>query len=226
MSREGRHMPYMTPITSSARMAPTPAVSEGEAQPLGDPFRLIIRDPSFADSILPDQRLQGQIDPDCLLGLHQRGSAPGRSKDHEQSRPQIEPDLFGARRMVDLGEHDHASCLDGSFKPFDRFSRTVAACYRGQTICCHYTHSLSEHRDEDKKSETPAHSSKGQPIFDRCLPTNQKIRAHRLSPYPLDVTASSVSAGGHTTTPQFERDSANGLSVHPTTPYHNYEQFQ
>ncbi len=54
----------------------------------------------------------------------------------------------------------------------------------------------------------------------------QQIKGFRRTAYPLDVTASSISAGGNTTKPQFERDSANGLSTQPTTPYHNYEQFQ
>src|SRR5215831_6093428 len=55
---------------------------------LREPARLVIGQPNLAIRILPDQRLQWQVDADGLVGLHQRRARLGVAEHEHLGRPQ------------------------------------------------------------------------------------------------------------------------------------------
>jgi len=58
----------------------------GDVVSLREPTRFVIREPSCAGRIFPDERLQWQIDSNCLHRLHQRRAAAGITENDELSR--------------------------------------------------------------------------------------------------------------------------------------------
>src|ERR1700682_2935412 len=80
---------------------------DAEAVSLDDPARFVIRNPSFAGCILPDECLQWQVDSDCPRGLHQRRAAAGVTEDDEVGWRQRQSHVRRSRGGINSGKDCH-----------------------------------------------------------------------------------------------------------------------
>jgi transposase len=85
--------------------------------PLCEPVRIIAGEPYPAGRIHVDQRLQWQIDADCLVDLHERRAGFGAAEYQELSWSQRQTDFCGSRRMIDASKHGHALPLVSMPRP-------------------------------------------------------------------------------------------------------------
>ena len=92
-----------------------------------DPARFVIRKPCCAGCIFPDERLQWQIDSNCLHRLHQRRAAAGVAENDELSRRQFQPSFRRACGMIDSGEDLHALEANLCFQSLHRLLWTEVA---------------------------------------------------------------------------------------------------
>src|ERR1700733_8784821 len=108
-----------------------------DAMPLRQPVRIVVGNPRLPGGVLPDQDLEGQIDADGLLRLHQRRAAFGVAEDQEIGRVEAQTDRSGAGRMIDMGEFCQALAFYLRLEPVHRFHWPVLARYGYQSLCGH-----------------------------------------------------------------------------------------
>src|ERR1700722_15301520 len=77
-------------------------VKVGVSPMTGDhPRRVVVRKPSLARGVLPDERLEGQVDAYRLLRLHERSPRARVAEDQKLRRTQAETHLRRAPRLLD-----------------------------------------------------------------------------------------------------------------------------
>jgi hypothetical protein len=106
----------------------------------GEIGRIVVRQPGRALLVLPDQRLQRQVDADGLRLLHQRRAALGVAEDEQISRPQIHADGGSACGVIDMGKHGEALGLHLGLEPLHRVRGSKTALdgdesVRGHGLC-------------------------------------------------------------------------------------------
>ena len=88
---------------------------------------VIVRQPNLAVCVLPDQRLQRQIDRSRRRGLHQRRPAFGTAEDQQLRWPHRKADLRRLAAVVDQGEDHDALLLQEKLESLRRLVYGVLA---------------------------------------------------------------------------------------------------
>src|SRR5665213_688617 len=105
--------------------------------PARDPGRIVITQMDRALGVLPDQRLERQVDARRLRRLHQGRSGYRIAEYHQRRRPQREPGTGSAGGVIDLGEHSNALCPECLQKLIERRFEVMRAAPRDETVYDH-----------------------------------------------------------------------------------------
>jgi hypothetical protein len=105
--------------------------------PPGDPARIAIGDEGLTARILPDQRLQRQVQADALIGLHQGRAGARVAEDQQKGRPKLQTDGRRAGGMVDAREDLDALGLQHGLQPRQGFRRRMSALKGDQAAVVH-----------------------------------------------------------------------------------------
>jgi hypothetical protein len=103
----------------------------------GKPARLVIGEPGLAGFVLPDKRLERQIDADRLCGLHQRCAGAWIAEDDDLGGSQRHSDLCRSRRVVDAREDRYATACDRGSDAVHRLLWSMAAWADCHSNRCH-----------------------------------------------------------------------------------------
>jgi hypothetical protein len=71
----------------------------------------------FSLRVLPNQRFQWQIDTDLLVCLHEWGTGPGITEDHEFCRSQWKTNSRRPSRMINARKYRQAFCRKLRLEP-------------------------------------------------------------------------------------------------------------
>jgi hypothetical protein len=106
----------------------------GETMPLLQIFGAVVGEPDFLLGVLPDERLERQVDGNRRSGDHKRCSSFGTAEDKQLSWPHGEAGSSGFSAVVDAAKDLNAARRKQRFQPMESFRHGIRAFQMNESL--------------------------------------------------------------------------------------------